>query len=274
MTVSLIQEQENRSSSHNIKNERTYSRTWLVETDTATDDAVTVENAWVSSTGIVAGVAHPNDSGAVAKEISTSCDSEDGKSWTVSCSYGLWDEDDTNPLNQPADVQYSFNTFEKIVERDQQNNAIVNSAQDPFSDPVNIDDSRLVVTITQNQASFNVSMAAAYVNAVNSDAYLGCAPRQWKCASIGATKEYDAEYGAYYKCTATLEFRVEKYDIKILDQGTRELDGGVKKNILVGGAPVTDPVLLDGNGGKLDVAATPQYRTFRCYPELPFSGVF
>jgi len=274
MAVVTVQEQKDRSSTHNVKNERTYSRQWIVETDSATDDAVTVENGWVIVTGISAGTAHPSDAGAIAKEISTSCDSDDGKTWTVTCSYGPWDESEKNPLLQPTDIQWSFNQYEKIVDSDILNDAIVNSAGDPFADPVTIDDSRLVLNVTRNEATFPVSVALAYVNSVNSDSWYGGNPRQWRCSNISATKQYDAEYGAYYQVSYSFDFRVETFDHVILDRGTRELDAGNLRAIYISGSPVTDPVLLDGAGERLPEGDPPHYLTFRCYDELPYSGVF
>lgn len=295
MAVTLVQEQESRSSTHNIKNERTYTRQWLVETNSATDDAVTVENAWVTATGIARGTAHPSDANAIAKEISTSCDSEDGKSWTVTCSYGGWDETELSPLDQPADIQYSFSQYEKIVDQDIFDDPVVNGVKEPFKDPITIDDSRLILQVTKNEATFPVATAQAYVNSVNSDTWRGGTARQWRCSNISAQRKFDEEYGVYYTVSYEFQFKVEKWDTVILHQGLKQHkrnsagtafetdDDGelIPVKIYDSGTEISEPVLLQtvtlaGTEGAIRKPQSdpPEWLTFRLYPELPFSGVF
>lgn len=62
----------------------------------------------------------------------------------------------------------------------------------------------------------------------------------------------------------------------ILDQGLYEKDeNGNRKRIRINGEPITEPVLLDGNG---KVLANPRpenavFLPFKAYKELPFSGI-
>jgi len=255
------------SSSHNIKNERTYTRTYIVE-HADTDDEVDIENGFCSITGFLAGVTHPSDGGAVCKELTTSLDSEDGKSSTVTINFGPWDEEEKNPLLQPPDIQYSISAqHEKIIDKDQQGQPVVNSAGDPFDDPTTIDESRLTLSVSQNNATFPAAMALAYVGAVNSDSWNSGSPRQWKCVSISGRKMYDAEYGVYYAVSTAAQFKPDKWDIEILDQGTRNID---KEKFNVDGKAE----LLDGQGEKLAQGASEEWLPFRIYNELPFTGVF
>lgn len=252
-----------RSYSLNEKNEHSYTLTYQVISNDRHESPYTVAAAIGVDIGDALGYAR-------CTQISSDCISEDGLQWKVTVTYGKMTDSDPNPLNEPVDIQWSFEQFQKITDRDINGTAILNSAQDPFQEPVEIDDSRPVLTVTRNEASFNSALAYQYRDAVNSTYFYGEAGTV-KVSNISSTRQFDQQIGFYWKTTYAFHFNPMGWDKVILDQGFREKVAGKKKNILVQGVPIQESTLLNGAGAKLNVGGNPVFRTFRVYPRLPFT---
>ena len=176
-------------------------------------------------------------------------------------------------MSEPPEIQWGFAQFQRNTDRAIDGTAIVNSAKDPFSDPVEIDDSRPVLSVTRNELTFNSSLAYIYRDAVNSDVFQGAAKGQVKVSNISSTrvKHPNTSIGFFWKTSYEFHFNPNGWDRYILDQGYRELKSGKKQNIMVQGVIVQEPALLDGAGLQLPPAGTPKFKKFKVYPELPFS---
>jgi hypothetical protein len=76
---------------------------------------------------------------------------------------------DQNPLNRPPDISWSLTTYQRAVAFDASDGRpIMNSAADKFDPPIEIDDSRLVLVYSRNEATFTAQLALDYQDAVNS----------------------------------------------------------------------------------------------------------
>jgi hypothetical protein len=270
-------------------NTRQYTRTWLCISNDPADGPVRVIDYWSAQTGLVKGdiyeTANEYDEGSFFKHLQVRRDADDGLNWLVTAEYGPWPFGGTsqNPLEQPAEIVWSFQQFEQIVDQDVYGNVICNSAGDPFQNPITIDQGRPILTITQNEPNFSAPTAAMYVDTVNAGSFMGCDERTVKCQNIGAARVYDQQYGYYWRVTYSFAFRPDKWDKVILDAGTRvkagnngqleQTQNGGMVPITCRGAPVTQPALLDGNGG-LGNQNNPQWQTFEVYAELPFNFNF
>src|SRR3954470_15410966 len=102
-------------------------RSWRVETNSKTDDGEVA----VGLVGLVRGTIWGS---VVLLDCNADCVTEDGLQWIVTANYGIPDEED-DPLDEPAEVDWSFAQFRRDTERDIQGRAILNSAKDPYVDP-------------------------------------------------------------------------------------------------------------------------------------------
>jgi len=261
--ISYSQLPATRSFSVTEKNEHNYTLTWQVISDDPYESPSTVAASVGVSIGDSLGFAK-------CKQISSDCVSDDGLQWKVTASFGKV-ENQGSPLNDPPEIQWGFEQFQRIIDRDINGTAILNSADDPFQQPIEIDDSRPSLTISRNEANFNASLAFQYRDAVNSTGFFGTGPGMVKVSNISSSRQFDQQIGFYWKTTYEFHFNPQGWDKIILDQGFREKIQGRKKNILVAGVPIQEPTLLNGFGTQLAVGAQPRFKTFRVYPRLPFS---
>ncbi|RMF85756.1 MAG: hypothetical protein D6744_00845 [Planctomycetota bacterium] len=173
---------------------------------------------------------------------------------------------EANPLNRPADISYSFDVVQRVVEKDRDDNAVVNSAGDMFDPPITDEVYRFVITIERNVAATNPATVASYVNTVNSDAITVAGVAL--AAEQGLIKDYSAR--AVYE--ADTEYIRERIMIQVAESHAREVadagyyyidasDGNKRKHVTDGeGRDDTKPHYLTATGD--DGGTTPRYLTF------------
>ena len=158
---------------------------------------------------------------------------------------------------------------------------ILNSAGDPYSPQPLVDESRPVVTIVRNEATYSPSLAIVYQDAVNNDNYLGAEPRQLKMESITTPGRQTAVVGGveetYYPVTYRMIFRREGWDLRNLDIGARGTTfgstTGTIKAFVDAESGIPELRKLDGAGGALSTTASSTefvYRKDRHYREEPY----
>lgn len=251
---------------------RSAQKTYQVITDSAFTDEFTV----LSATGLpLAGSRHPSQLGVYAMGFEAQPDgSEDGMGWVITVSYGIFDPDKTqeNPLDERPRLSWDRAQFERVVEKDTGGNAILNSAGDPFDPPVTLDDSRPVLTITRNEASFDTTLAESYKDCVNTDVFFGWPAGQVKVGAITAEEQWsDYLNDTYVVVKYEFHFNPNGWQKSILDQGYRAKSGATRKLILIDGQPATSPVPLDGSGAQLSATGTPVFLAFTVYPTAAFA---
>lgn len=256
-----------------------YVRVFRIVTDDPADRQQTVREHLATDKGIIYGTVYVsgNDTDLTSrvKSISPAPVGEDGRVWDVTVTYGKLDSDSTStsPLDEPWDIEWSFAQYEEPVEVSVNNYYVLNSAGDPFSEPITRERARPILTVSRNEAFFNTILSIYYVGSINLDAFQGAEPGTVRCLDIATKRQYDEDIGFYYSSRYSFEFRPEGWDKIVLDAGYRELSGGTKKPINIGGRPATDPCLLNGSGSYAGHGAQPFYKKFQVYPALPF-GVF
>lgn len=184
---------------------RQYRSVYLVQTS----DPHVSHHAVMTATGIPQrGTAHPEDSGAKVKTIDAEVDNDDGLKWLVSVTWQSPTlEIETSPILEPPEISYGFAQFSRVADKDIDDNPIVNSAGETFDPPLEQDDSRAVVLIKRNEASFYFARAIAYQDAVNTDAYSGAEPGTLKIARITADRKVHSVFGVYYEVTYEIHYR-------------------------------------------------------------------
>jgi hypothetical protein len=281
MTITINETFDGRQADVSEDSQSTYTRTFEAHTGDPRIGAVLVKAALSLAIGqpYSTGFTGEADAGAVLLRVALSCNADDGCTWAITASYGPWTERprEENPLDEPEELEYGGEQFERIADVDVDGNAIVNSAGDYFDPPVVMDDSRPLFTITRNEASFSASVADSYRDTTNDATFFGFAAGTVKCGFITAVRKWHAKVPGHFYWTVKYPFYLNRdgWTKSLLDQGLRkaELVGATltRKQITIDGQLATSPVLLNGTGGVLAPNGTPVYLEYRVYPESDFS---
>lgn len=289
MGIVSVEERHDRSGNWQRNYKRSYKRTFLVNTDSPDEDAVNVMYAIDPNTGVQIpslGVLYRGkngnfDGGAFCEDVSAECDDEDGKGWKVTCSYGPYDPsqfDSQNPLDAPAKVHFGLSRQSIACDQDNAGNPIVNSAGQSFDPPIEKDESRLVLSVDVNVASFDPILISQYKDSVNNGEFWGCPPKTVKFMNASAELDFSGDCpvnnGFFWAVTWEFEVKEDTWAKKILDQGLMCLDtstGNLQHCADEEGQPSSEPLLLDGAGHQAAVGASPIYLTFDVYNEMDFS---
>ena len=191
-------------------------------------------------------------------------------------------EDETSPLNVPADVSFSSITTTEKIDSDIDGTPLLNSAGDPFSG-ITAEISDLTCSISKNIASFDPSSVYTYCNAVNSDAFLGFPAGTAKITSVKATRAVTADT-AYFKLSVSVQFRQpfrtsaqEAWYARVQNTGKYVIDDEVGRiPATVGENNKTQTnveVNLDEAGGRLADGADPIFLTFPRNKTISFSAL-
>ena len=246
---------------------------------------------------------HPENENAQLIDSNIQQDGDSPFHWKLTFTYKSATDLAEIPWERPA--QFSFNGSTASAPafwyypNNSDNNTkriIINTAGDPLGG-LDRDEGEFSVTITANlcppsrsqykadgtQVFFpnapywDYAKAQLYVGAINSDTYSGGVPKTWKCQSITATRKIEDVLGQqyiYWECNTTLAYRATTWDLQTWDVGFNEIVNGVRKKILAGSEPVSEPAALS-NGRAKSPGVAPDLLTFRIYPMRPFAdGTF
>ena len=287
------------------------TRQWRVDTtNNYTDDADIMADAAAVKIGQV----HDNDS--TCRCIDRACAPESQaqkRQWLYTAMYSSEVDIREDPLDDPAETEWSTETYQTIAERDIDGDSIVNSAGDPFDPPGEKDDSRWTSVTRKNITPAVPDWIFAYQDGVNSDSFtvddITITAGWAKLSSIHLSTKQQRNGTEYRVITLTINYRTnnegigsgsgsygsgsdedEPWQLTLLDAGFRELSGTAGSSgsaggsaggsLLVnikdsGGDDVTAPVPLDGNGYALD-EPTPQnaiFLTFQIYHDKIFQDI-
>lgn len=179
--------------------------------------------------------------------------------WEVRVEYDSTQEEESeSPFDKPPEVSWDFAQFTRVAYKDRDGKAILNSAGQYFDPPIEIDDSRPVLTVVRNEPSYNPSLAYQYRDAVNSDAFYGAPPGTAKVVKITGASAVENDI-PFWRVTYEFSFNPDGWQPSILDQGRYAKIGGKLVPIPefdtdgneIRGSHVADPVPLNGNGARL-----------------------
>lgn len=280
MAVTSVQEAwESRTSNVDKDGVRTYTRTYIVQTDLSTDGAGVVrEAAGIPKRGDVYATDYEIDLGVKCIEKEAKNDGEWPCKWMVEVKYSSsWADTaktDENPLSRPVDESWGNAPFQEVIEKDIDDFIVANSAYERYDPPITRDANRLTLTLKKNIQAFAPDFYATYLNpcSVNDSGFWGFGAGKVKVKSITATKKYEGQT-TYDEVTATFEINDAGWDAEILDAGMCELGSdGNPRPIMINGTPVSRPIPLNGLGDPLDFSLMdPVYNTHRIYPRKDFS---
>jgi len=293
-----------KSGDWNIRNGRSYKRLFRSLDTASTASTASVLLDFASTTSIEPGVTAPNDAYSYCTSIAPE---QSGQSeWYVTVTYenltvqGFGGGSATGGSGPLATSQSSPSNYGVTPENrtaiwqidgiekknpmrvDLAGQEVVNSAGDPFLPVKERDSSIGVITVTCYKTSWTVAHSAALANRVNSSAWvtpLGTFDElTCKCLHPRAIQVYENNVG-YWQLTFTVHVLYDDIwsPITVLDEGYRYRDAttGVLLNATdAGGNPVSQPVLLDGDGNLASLPYRPPgTRNFYVYYSANFNGL-
>lgn len=263
--------------------EHEYVQPYRATTDTATMDPYLVR-VGAEALGLPQrGDAHPSDTSILVSEVEVE-EQADCFRWIFNVKYSSSAADQTREAFSPLDVKpvatFAQEDWEEALQFDQGDNALVNSAGGFFDPPPTARRSRIVMTLVQNQPSYDPILAATYTNTLNETLFLGGDPKTVYCRSITtagprAFKNDTVAWPVSYVFVFADDPKWWQY--RPLDIGKFYL-----KTILGVTLPqrFTDRFsrllpdgLLDGSGGALPVGGTPVFLEFDLYEVQDFNAL-
>ena len=210
---------------------------------------------------------------------------DDRLNWHVTANYktrtyrARGGSEEENPLEEPPSVSWGFRSYTEPIYRDKDNVPIENSAGDTYDPTITEEVFNLEVTIIRNEVTYDPDLAIEYINTMNDDVVIIAGHSA--VTNTARLNEYSAQKAEkngidYWIVTYRVEFDEDTFVREVIDQGFRIKDGSTMKRIMenVDGSssetPVTEPVKLDGFGGKLVVGLAAHYQTFRTLEEKDF----
>ena len=285
---------EGRQASVDSKFQRTYTRVFLVGTDSGNFGPAYAGSH--PSLPIIFS-RHPEDIAAFCVRLTPVQDSNDSTLWRVTAEYSYNPDIAMGggtgnpaidgqqqgispaarspiPTTRPNDYSVATSTYPMAVWRDIDNNAVVNAAGDPFMPPLEIQRAEATITVGLNSLNAPSGAWLGSVGCLNSNtmvigAYLAN-PGQAKLNSISAQFLYENGIN-YWRWTLVWGYRTT-WAAELLNQGLREKRDGKIVPILddATGYKIDQPVLLTAAGAKAPVGALPNFLPFNIYPRVTF----
>jgi hypothetical protein len=225
----------------------------------------------------VIGSLHYDDPSARCRSLQISrASGKDKCNWIATANYDTQVAYEINPLSDPADIQWSGDSFEEAAVFDRFGYACLNSAGDPLQDLFR-ERSRRVVTIIKNVAAVPDWIITAE-DAVNSSEFVidGFAVPAGK-AKLSAPQlgRWETRNNVRFRqMTMTIKLNKDGWISQPLDAGYRYRSGNSRLLITNSDGTVpTNPVPLNGGGQVLDnpTPSTAVFRNFDLYPQLNFN---
>ncbi len=226
--------------------------------------------------------------------------------WLITVGWGPLEpgEDDQqnqeNPVNRGPRFSWDDEFYTKIVDKDLDGKPITNSADQPFDEPLEIEQSRGVLCVNINVASLGeaVEYSRKFQLAMNKSSWrIGTKtipPRAALCRSVVSSPLNTETSYTYYDLQFRFAFAEEgtTWDTEILNRGLMEkvtvpsppdAQGNTQdttaeiqpitvdvKGVKV---PITEPVKLDAEGKKLKDGDDPTYKKFRVFREVDYGDL-
>lgn len=253
---------------------RSYTATWraiTAEPVIGPIDAMTSVFATLFPLGAPYVSFYEYDYYATLKSISAKPENEPRTKWIITGKYDTQVKPGrrlNNPIEQSPTIEWDFGTYQKRIDNDRDDKAILNSAGEPPNPPYVETRRTLILRYTRSELSYNPITAMDYLDHINSSSFLGAEALTVKLNKwLGKQKHFPAvgtfAGGEYWEVQYEFEWNPEGWDEEILDMGMIDADGNHIKT--ENKYPVTHPVLLK-DGFKKEPTDPPQYITVKRFP--------
>lgn len=256
MSTTLKGEIPGARSARNKWGVRSYTRKFTVISDDKLDDAYVVG----STAGLpIIGSTHPSDSDAVCHTLEVA-NTDPYAGWTVTAEYSSErDFDSSDPLDDEVLTRWTSEIYQEPVFLDSiTGQAILNSAGDPFIDPIPTRDAMHLVAIIDANVAAVPSWAIELQNAVNNSTItiggLSIAAGLAKVQRIDIQQRSKRGDSVFYPVTIEIHVRRDGWKFEPVDAGFRERN---ERNVVINilnaddDQEVTAPALLNGAGQQL-----------------------
>jgi hypothetical protein len=294
---------EGRQATVDSKFNRTYTRVFLVRTDSPTYGPYYAGSH--PSLPLIFS-AYPDDANAFCLSLSPAQDQNDPLLWRVTAQYGYNTDMATassapsgnpavdtqqqgqspasrvaNPLSRPRDYSISTNSYPWAIEQDRFGNPLQNSAGDPFIPVPEIQKGGATITVGLNSTS---SPSAAWINAIgylNASSYtvgpyvIGAGLA--KLNGVSASLAYENGV-SYWRWQLTFEYRPDGWAWVVANKGKRQVNindptGHLIEIMSKAGGVVSNPVYLDASGYAIAPGGARTFATFHIYPRVAFPSL-
>lgn len=277
----------------NNSGQRTFTHTYKLKT---TDPATEREWQVGSFPGLPSiGDIHPDDPNSYVQRIRVNC-SEPPNGWTAVVQYTDErsynqinpnnPEDPDNPSNSSPEadevlVSITSENYEVLIDKDKDDEGLVNKAGDPFYTLPTAQLTRLNVNVAFN-AAIVPGMLLDRLDHVNSvECTIGnivFPARTLKYGNLQVGQRKIRNGSPFYPVTYQFKYHPDTWDIVILNAGFREIQGagGVAAIEDEKDQPISQPHPLDENGHALATPIDPadyHYLTFRYFKEIDFTDM-
>lgn len=160
-----------------------------------------------------------------------------------------------NPLDRSAKIEIDFAPFERVAYKDRHGEMPLNSAGDPYTNPLSVPDTRIVISVRKNMTSWPTFLFT-YRNKLNAAAIV-IRGLEFQARTLrfvpGRIPDFQIENNVLYlPIEFHLEHRIEGWDEERLDAGFNFLGSDGKKHpILIDGVAPSVEQMLDGTGKPL-----------------------
>jgi len=192
-------------------------------------------------------------------------------------------DESSNPLDMRPQVEIITQRERKPILFDLDGEIIASSADEPYDPVQERDNTRAVLRITRNVATYEWWFNKTLKDSVNSqpifDAIAGelkmAVPGAWKLMYHASGLRYYQETWEFEYCDYTEAGAPLGHQLKLYDWGMYRIDG-VNRHILTdaAGHPLTGAAFLDGNGAVLDPGDPPfELPEFKRYPARNWNDI-
>lgn len=194
-----------------------------------------------------------------------------------------------DPFSAPPAVRAYGEAEEEALTVDRDGEPILNSAGEPFLDPVPTRPrNTLVIEVTRWERRFTYERILDFKDHVNATDWLGWPSGSLLVKDIQPSRQFLDDVGLVaWEVTYRFAYRPDMvvddggedvvifsgHAAKFLDAGLREKRGGTTQPILRGIAPVTSPVCLKEDGTAAGPDDPPNYKYHHVYPEAEFADL-
>lgn len=178
---------------------------------------------------------HPENPGATLRsrtidQSKTAPNKWDG-TFTYSTSTPKAEDSTENPLEKRVVWTYSGNKITRIVDKDTDNEAVLNTAFDAPDPAIEVPATIPVWQAVANEANDPAQKKLDFEDKINSQTFKGMEPGTCRLAQLDATEETKNGI-TYWKVTYRFEYNRKGWQPNVLSQGYNQIIGGKKVRIL------------------------------------------
>lgn len=285
MTVLTVKEVINRGGTLRGFHESS-SRNWLITVDSRYENQRTIYNQTAGTSLPIIFQSHPSNIFATCRSLTI--DHYQGFVWKAKADYSTEPltqsererAEDPVPVNRRVKVSWSAANYDKVIVKDKDDNAVINSAGDYYDPPPSVPWDRLTFHFRKNYASPS-PWISSYCNSVNVSpiSILGIAipAGMARFTQPSGSEEREENGQIFHETTWNIEVDNKTWQLEVLDEGLRYLDpdDATKRINAVDddGNEVSSPILLNGSGAKLDnpTISNAVYNEHKVYSELDYT---